>query len=393
MRLAPRPRVIGVASIAVVTVSLALAACSSSSASPNTSGGSASVATTSAQKKCVAEVSAAVAPYRTLPTSLPAALTPLAAKPKAGTIIKLVNGQISGDIQAGQALVQAATAAGWKSSTIVYNGSIQDMNAKWLQAVSEHPNAIIASGPPAAEVETSLAASKKAGIITDMLASTDTPGKGNDLTGVTLGTPAFQVEGVINAELMLADSGCSPSAQVLVDTLPFPALVVSQTAFDQTVAKYCPKCKIITKVLQTADLGTPAGTSSIVSAIQADPSIKYIYSVVGSNADGLPSALHAAGLSGVKIFGSVPDAQSLQGLQNQTEAWWVNQDATIGAWLQMDTVLRLAEAGGIASGKTMVENSQPIGILTPQNVSKTASELPNDPTNYAQLFKKLWHTG
>ena len=117
-----------------------------------------------------------------------------AAKP-GGTIIKLVNGQLATDVVGGKALVAAAAAVGWTGHYVVYNGTIQDLNAKWQQAISEHPTAIVSSGPPAAAVSQVLAASKKAGIITDLLGATDTPGNGNDLNGVTLGYQSFSQEG------------------------------------------------------------------------------------------------------------------------------------------------------------------------------------------------------
>lgn len=392
LRHTPRSFVIRGAVLTTVAACCVLTACSSGGGTPASADGTTSSATaTASSNACVNAATAAVAPYQKLPTTLPTALTQLASKPKPGMVIKLTNGAISGDIAAGQAIGPAATAAGWTSENIVYNGTIEDMNQKYLQAIAQHPTAIIASGPPAAAVESSLAAAKKAGIITVLLGAVDTPGKGNDLTGVTEGAAAFTIEGQINAQWMLKDSGCSSSAQVLVATLPYPALAASQAGFASVIKQELPSLKITTTTVQPTDLGSPAATNAIVSAIQANPSIKYVYSVVGSTADGLPAALKAAGITGVKIFGSVPDAQSLEGLQNGTMAWWVTQDAKIGAWLQLDTVLRIEAAGGAAARATLSENAQPLGVLTPSNVSKSWKQLPSFPGNYPQLFAALWH--
>jgi ABC-type sugar transport system substrate-binding protein len=386
-----------------VIVCATLAACSSSGTTTNnsapgvtTSGGPTAVAatsggaSTSSGSGCAASAAAAVAKYESLPTSLPSSLTPLPEKPKAGTIIKLTNGTLGTDIASGAALIQAAQAAGWKGESLVYDGTVADMNAKWQQAVAEHPNAIIGAGPPAASLESSLAASKAAGIMTNLLASTDVPGQGNDLTSVTLGSQVFSEEGVLNADLMLNDSKCSTSAQALVLTLPFPALQVSQDAFVKTVASLCPACKVTTKSLDPTAIDTPAAVQAVVASLEADPSIKYVYSIESSGVDGLPAALLAADISGVKIFGSIPDPQSLQGLQSGTEAWWVTQDPNLASWLQMDTILRLSEEGGESSGKTLVEDVYPLGVLTPENVSKDAKAIPVYPANYEELFKKLW---
>lgn len=109
--------------------------------------------------------------------------------------------------------------------------------------------------------------------------------------------------------------------------------------------------------------------------------------------DGLPAALQAAGITGVKIFGAVPDSQGIQGLRDKTEAWWVTLDSTLGVWLQMDAILRIQEAGGAAANVHLSENGNPLGVLTPDNIGSTGNGVPVYPTNYADLFKKLWRRG
>jgi ABC-type sugar transport system substrate-binding protein len=371
-------------------IAFASTACSSARGSANSSGSTTTAGPGSAaETACLTATNNFLKPYDSLPTALPTELTPLPAKPKpGGLIVRIVNGQIAGDVTGGQAVVQAARAVGWTGKAIVYDGSVQDLNAKFEEAISMKPTAIVTAGLPASSIAQPLADAKKAGIITNLFGVTDAPNATAGPTSVTSGAAAFKLAGEINAYLALRDAGCK-SADMLVANLPYPSLVAEQNGFQQVIAAHCLSCKVTIKPLQSADVSSAAATGAIVSSIQANPKIKYLYAVVGNLADGMPAALSTDGISGVKIFGAVPDNQSVQGLQNNTMAWWITQDATMGAWLQVDTVLRVLASGG----KPVTENGEPYGVLTPQNIVKDAKMPPTYPTNYQSLFKHLWRVG
>jgi ABC-type sugar transport system substrate-binding protein len=77
----------------------------------------------------------------------------------------------------------------------------------------------------------------------------------------------------------------------------------------------CPDCKVTYNEIQPKDLGSPAATNAMVSKLQADPSIKYAYTIIGNVAAGLTTALSQANITGVKIFGQVPDENAIKALR------------------------------------------------------------------------------
>jgi ABC-type sugar transport system substrate-binding protein len=335
-------------------------------------------------------VESAVRPYESLPTSLPASYKPLAHRPApGGTIIELVNGESIGDLTTGNAMKAAAAAIGWTGKTIVYDGTVQDLNLKYAQAIEEKPTAIIEGGIPSADFRDQEAAAQRAGIITVVNTTADTPNLQTGPDVVNTGPQTFAQAGVINANLMLADAGCKPASALTV-TLAFPILDYTVSSFASTVARACPGCKVKTVTLQVADTDTPAATTAIVSALQADPSIKYVFAPTAVAVDGLSAALAAAGISGVKIFGAVPAQQALHGLQAGTNSWWVTLDPTLEGWIETYSVLQFID-NGRKSPVTL--NDYPFGVALPSNVSKSASTFPVHPTNYQQLFEQLWKVG
>jgi ABC-type sugar transport system substrate-binding protein len=145
---------------------------------------------------------------------------------------------------------------------------------------------------------------------------------------------------------------------------------------------------VTTSTIQTADIGTPAATTAMVSTLQSNPRIKYAVPAIANLATGFPAALTQAGITGVKILGSVPDATAIKALQDRTTAMWVDQSSLIEGWTELDAVLRAIE-----SGKTVTDTGgYLLAMLTHANVPPGPG-VPVYPANYAAEFEKLWHVG
>lgn len=143
-----------------------------------------------------------------------------------------------------------------------------------------------------------------------------------------------------------------------------------------------------TSTIQTADIGTPAATTAIVSTLQSNPKIKYAVPAIANLATGLPTAFSQAGITGVKILGSVPDANAIKALQDGTNAMWVDQSSLIQGWTELDSALRAIEGG-----KTVTDTGgYPLAMLTHANVP-SGSGVPVYPADYAAEFEQLWHVG
>ena len=179
----------------------------------------------------------------------------------------------------------------------------------------------------------------------------------------------------------------STECVAVVPSAGFPQRVLdTQTAID-TVTSGCPECTATSVPVQIADLGSPAMSQTIVSALQANPKINYVAVTVGNLAAGLDAALKQAGLSDkVKIIGAVPDPSAFEALNAGTNAMWVNYSPVMNSWALLDAALRSLDAQGPVSGLPF-----PVSVIT-------KAELPTDysggavvyPENYQDLFGELW---
>src|SRR5206468_11470867 len=143
-----------------------------------------------------------------------------------------------------------------------------------------------------------------------------------------------------------------------------PILKFATDKFEAVFKQNCPNCVAKYKQIQLSDIGGPAGTSTVVSALQADPSIKYVFGTFANLVDGLPAALKQAGITGVKIFGTTPDESSMVSLQtNNYAGWWVTLNAEFDGWAVVDAGLRAIDSGAPVSTGTW-----PTRVLTPANV-------------------------
>jgi len=386
-----RPRRRSLAATAgFAAVAVTLVACSSgNSATTSTTGSAAAAAATggSATSSCVAAANAYLKPWDTLPPSLSSAYPPLTTKPApGGTVIKLVNGKIPSDNESFQEQAIAAQAVGWTAKEIIFDGTVADLNAKFQQAISEKPTAITVSGWPPAALQRPLAAAKAANIVVGLSSVADPASSYPGYASNTNGAATAKEIGQLNAYMFMRDSGCKGS--VAIFNLPFPILRIGTSEFQATVKAHCPDCTVSYNEVQSSDIGTPALPSAVVSKLQSSPSTKYVYAIIGNVADGLAPALSQAGISGVKIFGQVPDTTSIAALRNGTNAWWIDQNSLINGWTEMDGLLRVMEAKKPVSDT----GGYPLAILTPQNAS-SGTGIPVEPANYQNEFKKLWLVG
>ena len=376
----------GLAALAAVAV----AGCSSSGSSSSHSGSgpaAAAAATEPATSSCMTAANNFLNSWDALPTNLSSAYTPLTAQaPGGGTVIKLVNGAIPSDNESYQQQALAAKAIGWTAKEIIFDGTVADLNTKFEQAISDKPKAITLSGWPPASLARPLADAKAAGIVVGLSSVADPASSYPGYASNTNGAATAKEVGQLNAYKFMQDSGCKGS--VAIFNLPFPILRIATTEFTNTVKAHCPDCTVSYNELQSSDIGTPALQSAVVSKLQSSPSTKYVYAIIGNVADGLAQALSQAGISGVKIFGQVPDSTSIAALRNNTNAWWIDQNSLIDGWTEMDGLLRAIEAKKTVSDT----GGYPLAILTPQNVP-SGTGIPVEPANYQDAFKKLWLIG
>ena len=336
---------------------------------------------------CVAAAEEFLVPYDSEPTALPDSFTPLSQAPEpGGTIINMSNGNIPSDVETADEMQNAAEAIGWTADRIVFDGTVEDLNAKFLDAVARQPTVIAMAGFPVAAVQAGIEAAADAGILVSLASIADPVISNPGFGALSNGPEAAEAIEEVNAYLMMRDSGCA--GRVLSLTAPFPILQVGLDKFNQTVEEQCPDCEVTDLELNPADIGSPAMTNAIVSALQADDSITYVHATFGNLATGLNSALNQANISDIKIFGNVPDTNAVQALQDGTNAWWLTQNSTTQAWQELDAALRAIESGDVVTTPDI-----PFGVLTPENVDPEGTAVPSLPENFRELFQEVWLVG
>ena len=375
------------AATSMAIVAVAVAACSSASSSTSSTSDAAGGTSTSATAACVAAANNYLKPWQTPPTTLSAHYTPLPSKPSTGKlVIKLVNGTIPSDNQSYQQEAIAAKAIGWTAREIVFDGTVPDLNAKFQQAITDKPAVITLSGWPVAAIAGPITAARKAGIVVALSSILDQPISDPGFAALSNAGPTIATIGTLEANWFMADSKCAGSAALF--SLPFPIVAYGFKVFADVVKAKCPNCTVTTSTIQTADIGTPAATTAMVSTLQSNPRIKYAVPAIANLATGLPAALTQAGITGVKILGSVPDATAIKALQDGTNAMWVDQSSLIQGWTELNAAL-----WAIESGKTVTDTGgYPLAMLTHANVPP-GSGIPVYPANYPAEFEKLWHVG
>lgn len=371
--------VVGALSLAVMA-----GACGSStkSSAPKVTTGS-----NGSSSNCVSKVTAALAPYRTLPTRLPPQYTSLSKPPKSGGfMIYIDNTNVADGLDIGQNFVQAAKIIGWKAQLLNENSTPADVNAKFSEAITEKPNFIALLGIPVGVVSQPLAAAKAAGIPVVMFA------EGSDLPTSTVGyaasvegQPLFDLFGKLMAEWVAENSNCQGHAAFI--TAPYNILTGEQTAFLQTMKSTCRSCVARSVAIPLSDLGTPAETASILSAVQADTKIKWLVFPFASISDGVLPTLQQAGFSGIKLVGAAPDVNTLKGLQDGSSSLMVATTDAFAGWAMVDAGLRVLD-----TGKPVLGSYYPVALVSSENVPKSATTVDQItyPTDFKQEFTKLW---
>ena len=124
---------------------------------------------------------------------------------------------------------------------------------------------------------------------------------------------------------------------------PYPILDAFTNSFQAEVTKQCPACKTSIANVTIPQLTAGQVPSVLVSALRSNSSAKYLVFDDGPFADGVTSALAAAGLGGVKVIGEAADNAGVAALKTGKEQAWTGYDPSYQAYLAMDAMFRDAE--------------------------------------------------
>ncbi len=378
-----------IAIIGMLVLALAVAACGSSSSSTTSassaasSGSSGSSTAASSGSSSTAAAAAALTPYKALPTTINIT-TPLKSAPPSGKTIVMLGTNNPSNVIIQQGLQKLAQMAHWNYSLVSYDpANPGTFTQAETTALAKHPQYLVEAGLPLTASQLAMAKSAGAKWILDSVYPVSvTP----PVIGQVDSYAQDALMGKITADYFVSDSGGKGNA--VIEHVPaYPILDGFTTGFANEVKAQCPGCKLSTTNVTIPDLVAGKVPSDLVSALRSNSSANYLVFDDGPFADGVTSALSAAGLNGkVKIIGEAADQAGIAALKNGSEAAWTGFDPGYQAYEDMDIAFRDAEGTTIPLSQ---ESLQPTQLLTKDTIGSTTNW--SAPTDAQAQFLKLWH--
>ena len=372
-----------------VAIAAALAACGSSSSSSSTS--SASNAADSSQGSAasggVATAQAKLKQYEATPTKIIQTQS-LTSPPPTGKSLVMLGTADPGNVVIQKGLAQMAKLAHWDYSQISYDpANIGSFNAAIDSALSKHPDYVAEAGLPV--TSQALQKVQSAGakwVITAVCPVNVKP----PIIGASNGCLNDAEMGRVLAYYFVSDSGGKGNA-VIEHVAAYPVLTAFTDAFTATVKSLCPACKTQIVDITIPDLAAGKIPSRMVSALKTNPDANYMVFDYGPFAEGINSALNAAGLGGkVKIIGQAADAGAIAALKSGQQAAWTGFDPGYQPYAMFDAMFRDQE--GLPINQTE-QALQPTQILTKSNINSVNIQngFWSEPADALSQFKALWH--
>ncbi|WP_236796038.1 hypothetical protein [Amycolatopsis sp. GM8] len=334
-----------------------------------------------AQQQCMAAATAYLGKTGLLPNALPPELTPLSKPPAKGLTITRVGQQSPSSVALGKRLEEIAATVGWTGKSVVYDGSIEDLNRKALDAVN-HSDVVAVDGVPEAAVLAPIKAAKDRGVLFILGSETETPESVPGFGATAAGGDLYKKIGELAAYTFMQTTKCQGKTLV-VGLADAEALRVEADTMKSVVSQKCVDCSVSYMEVPFTDVGSPSVTNAVVSNLQSDRSRNFVYFTLGDLAIGIEPALKVAGVD-VQIGGAIPIPSNLSELKKGENAFWLGVPQGMTASILVDTSLRALE-----SGKPYVGDHYPVPVFTPENITST-DPIPVYPQDYEAEFKKLW---
>jgi ribose transport system substrate-binding protein len=288
-------------------------------------------------------------------------------------------------------LEEAVTALGWEYTSI--NAPATDFGSAVQQAIDTQPDFIAGTGTDAAAFQPQYDAMREAGIPYFTCYATDVPaGEDNNLFANCYDSSAAAVYSDVLASWIIDHSG--GSANTLIVSLPaFPILEAQADSASAAFAARCPDCGVDTLDLTIDDLAGGTAPTAIISFLQSNPDINYIYLTYNGFEPGLAEALDSAGLGdSVQITGTQAQQPQLQAIIDGRSAVWTALPQEYAMWSLADQMAR------VANGEWTSENERtnavpPFFLIDDAETAESYIDLDNGwpgPDGFKDQFKALW---
>ncbi len=333
-----------------------------------------------------AEVAAAKAAYE--PFLVPPAklnqVTPLSGPVAKDLLYVFLECELPQCVEIGIGAVEAAKAIGWKTKVLKWStADMQTLLSVMDEALTLKPAAVTLTGIPQEVWADREAAFKAAGAMIIPIAVATLKTSPTVPMGAAMGDD-YMADGALVGNWFIADSNGEGKALV-VDLPAYPVLTAHGTGFKNTVKAGCAKCVMNTLDITVPQLAKGEYVPSIISALQKDPTIKYVITTDGAFIDGLSAALDAASMKDIKVGGGSPTINNLAALDAGTEHAWAGEAIHMDGWIAIDIAARqlLGMEIPISGGRRTQQ------LFIKGNVGTPTSSL-DKPDDYREQFKTLW---
>jgi ribose transport system substrate-binding protein len=372
---------------ATAAIAPCLAACGSSSSNNATASPGGTSTTASAASSGVAAARAAVAAMRKPPQ--PLNIPALAKKPASGRTAYWLSCKLPECDAGDPGFVAATKALGWHLTTLKMDLSPESVAAAWTRAVTAKPDVIFAVGlVPDQLIKAQLAQAQADGTKVVMVADNGGTVGEYGIDASIASTRWYDADGAGLADWAIADSGGKASILFLYDPSIVPQASAYRAVKDEA-AKNCAGCKVDGLPIQSAQAGKVI-PGQVLSYVQKHPDVKYVLTILSSNALGVGQALKSAGLS-VKVGTSDSQPQNLDAVSKGVEAVAMPNELSSLAWRMTDAAVRLTERVPLPH-----DLAEPIGarqLFDRSNIAGADLKQPWDVPDVAQTFTRAWKLG
>jgi ribose transport system substrate-binding protein len=385
-----RRRIRHLAALAIaVAIAAALAACGSSSSSRSTTSASNAADTSqgSGTSAGVATAQTKLKQYEATPTKIVQTQS-LKSPPPTGKTLVMLGTTDPGNVIIQKQLAELAKLAHWNYYQVSYDpANIGTFNQAIDTALAKHPDYVAEAGLPlTAQALQKVQAAGAKWMPTAVYPVTVKP-------PVIAASNAYANDaemGRVLAYFFVADSGGKGNA--IIEHVPaYPILTAFTNSFNATVKSLCPSCKTEMVDITIPDLAAGKIPSRMVSALRTNSDANYMVFDYGPFAEGINSALNAAGLSNkVKILGQAADQGAIGALKSGQQTAWTGFDPAYQAYAMFDSMFRDLEGLPISEAQ---EGLQPTQILTKDNINSVNIQngFWSEPADAPSQFKALWH--
>ncbi|MTD12554.1 substrate-binding domain-containing protein [Nakamurella sp. YIM 132087] len=337
-------------------------------------GGSGSSSPTSASGTDAATV---FAEFATRPTSI-GMTEPITAPIPTGKTIGFIDCGASICKQEAQIMGEAGQILGWTIKPYLTDGSVQQVQNAFQQALNDNVDGLVYAGTPQSAVAKYLKEAEDKGVKVVSIATSE--GATNGVLNVIAG-PETEDPGKVWASFIGADSGGTGKA--LYATIPdFPINLARDASLEKNMPLLCPGCSYETINISFTQSGKDA-PSLITSYLRSHPDVKYVIQATDFLGIGLPAALKAAGLNDIKIIGLGPDTVNLGYIAAGQQAMSVYFPLFEDTFAAADALARAF------AGQPQVAWQPPVWALTKENLPSTDTLFPVV-VDYKEQFSKIW---